>query len=189
MTESPSRLSFDLDQSPFFCDGHGYLIMSSSLAGCTIAEFCQAHYRGNERDRKALVRRGVYVPLLFDGDCMLDNALIVFGDLTPEEANSAIKAFTWKLNIPCGHLVISAEGGEDEYIYQAVQNQRQKNYQVFEWVDVSPGEYLMELYATPDRFILRFSPLTEPPPMPPMEDGWIDVPNLGYFFEDEDDDY
>ncbi len=150
-----SRLTFDLDQSPFFCDGHGYLIFSSSLAGASVAEFCQAHYEGNVRDRKALVRRGVYLPLLFDGDCMLDNALIVVGDLLPDEASQAILALTWKLSIPCGHLIISAESGEAEYIEQAIQNQRQKHYEVFEWVDVPPGDYQFALYATPAYWISK----------------------------------
>lgn len=103
MADPSERLCFDLDQSPFFCDGHGYLIMSRSLGGMTVAEFCQAHYEGNERDRKALVRRGIYLPLLFDGDCMLDDALVVVGDLTPEESSEAIKVLTWKLNLACGH--------------------------------------------------------------------------------------
>ncbi len=183
-----SRLTFDLDQSPFFCDGHGYLLFSSSLAGTSVKEFCQAHYEGNSRDRKALVRRGVYLPLLFDGDCMLDDALIVVGDLLPEEASAAILALTWKLSIPCGHFIISAECGEEEYIEKAVQNRRNQHYEVFEWVDVPPGDYRVDLYATPTRFILRLSPLTETLTMPMMEDGWLELPVLGDFFSDDDDD-
>ncbi|MBJ7900841.1 MAG: hypothetical protein GC158_13210 [Cyanobacteria bacterium RI_101] len=188
MTDSSPRLCVDLAQSPFFCDGHGYLIFSSSLAGATVEEFCKAHYEGNTRDRKALVRRGVYLPLLFDGDCMLDDALIVVGDLLPEEASQAIPVLTWKLNIPCGHLIISAECGEEEYIRRAVQNKREEHYQVFEWVDVSTGDYRVDLYATPPRFILRLSSLTEPLTMPNMEDGWFELPPLGEFFDDENDD-
>ncbi|GAB4210868.1 MAG: hypothetical protein OHK0012_02270 [Synechococcales cyanobacterium] len=187
MVAPSPRVCLDLDQSPFFCDGHGYLIFSSSLAGLTVEEFSQAHYEGNARDRKALVRRGVYLPLLFDGDCMLDNALIIVGDLLPEEASQAIHVLTWKLSIPCGHLIISAESGEEEYIRKAVHNEREEHYQVFEWVDVPPGDYQVDLYATPPRFILRLSPLTESLTMPSMEDGWIDLPPLGDFFNDGDD--
>ena len=161
--------------------------MSRSLGGCSFKEFCQAHYRGNERDRKALLRRGVYLPLLFNGDCMLDDALIVVGELTSEQANVAIKAFTWKLNIPCGQLLICCEGGDDEEILMAIQNQRQEHYAIFEIVDVPPGEYLTELYATPQRFILRLSSLTHPPQMPPFEDGWIELPALGEFFEEDEE--
>lgn len=186
MVDSSLRLCVDLDQSPFFCDGHGYLLFSSSLAGASVEEFCQAHYQGNARDRKALVRRGVYLPLLFNGDCMLDNALIVVGELLPEEANQAIPALTWKLSIPCGHLIISAECGEEEYIQNAVQNKRQEHYEVFEWVDVPPGDYQVDLYATPPRFILRLSPLIEALTMPEMEDGWFELPALGEFFDDND---
>lgn len=74
-----------------------------------MTEFCQAHYESNERDRKALVRRGIYLPLLFDGDCMLND------------------------------------------------------------------------------FILRFPPLMEQPPILPIEDGWIELPSLGDFFEEDED--
>lgn len=188
MTDSSPRFCVDLDQSPFFCDGHGYLIFSSSLTGTRVEEFCQAHYEGNARDRKALVRRGVYLPLLFNGDCMLDNALIVVGDLLPEEASQAILTLTWKLSIPCGHFIISAECGEEEYIQNAVQNEREEHFEVFEWVDVPPGDYRFDLYATPARFILQLSPLTESLTMPVMEDGWFELPALGEFFGDEDDD-
>ncbi len=180
------RLCVDLDQRPFFCDGHGYLIFSSSLAGSSVEEFCQAHYEGNDRDRKALVRRGVYLPLLFNGDCMLDDALIVVGDLLPEEASQAIPALRWKLSIPCGHLIISAECGEAEYIQNAVQNEREEHYEVFEWVDVPPGDYQVDLYATPSRFILRLSPLSESLTMPAMVDGWLELPALGEFFDEDD---
>lgn len=187
MADSANRLCFDLDCNPFFCDGPAYLIMSRSLGGMSVEEFCQAHYRGNERDRKALVRQGIYLPLLFDGDCILDDALIVFGELTPEEASQAIKAFTWKLNIPCGQLLICCEGQDDEEIRNAVQNVRREYLALFEIFDVPPGEYLVEIYATPPRFILHFSPLTEQPPMPEMEYGCFELPTLGDFFDCEEE--
>ncbi|KGF72626.1 hypothetical protein DO97_07195 [Neosynechococcus sphagnicola sy1] len=86
---------------------------------------------------------------------MLDDALILVGDLTPEEARVGIKAFNWKLNIPCGQLLIFCGGeADDEYLRETL-NQQQEQHQGFAWVNVPPRRI--------SHGTLRYPPTLYPP--------------------------
>ena len=135
----------------FFCDGHYYVLTSASLggSGLTPEEVSGALGRADEQAIKELLRRGVCIPLFFDGDCALDNnTLVVLGDLTVQEEHDWIGRLSWKLNIPCGKFIIHCGGGDEDELADAISgNPPQPNYQIFQVIEVPPGEYTVNVYA------------------------------------------
>lgn len=144
------RQSVPLDPD-FFCDGHYYVLTSSSLGGSGLEPSAIADALGwsNEATITELLQQGICLPICFDGDCALDGGtLFVIGDLTEQEENDWIGRLTGKLNIPCGKLVILCGGGDAEEFAYAISGQPPKpHYQIFQVIDVPPGEYLVEIYA------------------------------------------
>lgn len=135
----------------FFCDGHYYVLTSSSLGGSgldpeTVSDILG---RGEATEIETLLKRGVCIPLFFDGDCALDGkTLFVFGDLTEQEEHDWIARLVWKLNIPCGKLVILCGGGDPDELADAISgNPPNPNYEIFQTIEVPPTEYLVEIYA------------------------------------------
>lgn len=135
----------------FFCDGYYYVLTSVSLGGSGLnpEEVSNALGRADEHEIEELLRRGICIPLFFNGDCALDNnTLIVLGELTEEEEHDWIGRFSWKLNIPCGKFTILCGGGdESEFAHAVSGNPPEPNYQIFQVIEVPPGEYLVEVYA------------------------------------------
>ncbi|HEY9888272.1 MAG TPA: hypothetical protein V6D02_07705 [Candidatus Obscuribacterales bacterium] len=144
------RQVIPLDEN-FFCDGHYYVLTSASLGGSgrSPAEVSEILGQGDADGITGLLWEGVCLPLCFDGDCALDQkTLIVVGDLTPEEARDWIGRLRWKLNIPCGKLVILCGGGDADEFAEAVSGVPPRpNYQIFQAIAVPPGDYLLEIYA------------------------------------------
>jgi hypothetical protein len=134
----------------FFCDGHCQVLTSSSLGdrGVTAQELSQTLFSGDEGKIIELLRKGVCFPVCFIGDCALDNnTIFVLGDLNEQEERDWIGRLSWKLNIPCGTLILCC--GCDEYdLNQATSGQPpDENYVIFETIKVPPAEYLVEIYA------------------------------------------
>ncbi|NKB18807.1 MAG: hypothetical protein HC770_13675 [Pseudanabaena sp. CRU_2_10] len=137
--------------SEFFCDGHYYVLTSSSLgeSNYTPLELANILRGANAPEIEALLRQGVCIPLYFEADCALDGfTLFVIGDLTEEESDEWIGKFVAKLNVPCGKLVLLCGGGDEEMITEAISgNPPDPNYVVFQAIDLPPGDYQVEIYA------------------------------------------
>lgn len=135
----------------FFCDGHYYLLTSSSLGGSRLTpkDISDAVSSGDEAAITGFLDRGICIPMVFDGDCALDSATnFVFGDLSEAESRDWIGRFAWKLNIPCGKFVLLAGGGDDTELAHAISGRPpQEHYVIFQVIDVPPGEYLVEVLA------------------------------------------
>lgn len=145
-----SRKVIPIDEA-FFCDGHYYVLTSASLggSGLTPEALSNTLRRADESEIEELLRRGVCIPLFFDGDCALDGETIfVLGDLTEQEEHDWIGRLSWKLNIPCGKFILLCGGGDAEELADAISGKPPKpNYQIFQVIDVPPAEYLVEVYA------------------------------------------
>lgn len=150
LSEPPTRQLIPLAED-FFCDGHYYLLTSTSLggSGLTAEELSNALGQADEPVIKSLLMRGICIPLFFDGDCALDgHTVIVLGDLTEPEEHNWIAKLAWKLAIPCGKLVIHCGGGDaNELAYAIAGNSPEPNYRIFQVIDVPPDEYLVQIYA------------------------------------------
>jgi hypothetical protein len=137
--------------SEYFCDGSFYVLTSTSLGGSNFTpQEIAAILRGggSSSESENLLQQGVCMPLSFPGDCALDSAIFILGDLTEQEENEWIGRIIWKLNIPCGKLVILCGGGDPGEFEHAVSGEPpEKHYQIFQVIEVPPGEYLVEVYA------------------------------------------
>lgn len=135
----------------FFCDGHYYLLTSSSLGGSGLTpEALSNTLRGAvPSEIRHLLRQGVCLPLFFDGDCALDGCTVfVVGDLTEPEDNDWIGKLTSLLKIPCGKLVLLCGGGDAAELAEAISgNPPKPNYEIFQTIEVPPGDYQVEIYA------------------------------------------
>lgn len=135
----------------FFCDGFYYVLTSTSLgnSGIKPEEISDSLGYSKDSEIENLLKQGICLPLFFDGDCALDNnTIFVLGQLTEQEENDWIGRLVWKLNIPCGKLVLLCGGGDPDDFAQAISGEPPpENYEFFQVIDVSPGEYLVEIYA------------------------------------------
>lgn len=147
---SEHRRSIPISKN-FFCDGHYYVLTSASLGGSTLKPEEVSHILSSAEEQgiEDLLRRGICIPLFFNGDCALDqHTLFVVGDLTAQEEQNWIGRFSWMLNIPCGKFIILCGGGDaDEFAYAISGNPPKPNYEIFQVIDVPPGDYLVEIYA------------------------------------------
>jgi hypothetical protein len=193
------RIAIDPDLS---CDGHGYLLTSESLGGSGLSAMQVSAIllgRGGERTAEGLLRDGVCFPVFFDGDCALDNGtMFVVGDLSEEEQRDWIARIAWKLNVPCGKLLLTSGCDPDILALACSGGQPEKHYVRHMCMSIPPGEYLVEVYAyfasvtvqvffdddeemeaayrkqRPGHhaYVIRLAPLRETPPMPEHDDGW-----------------
>ena len=134
----------------YFCDGAYYLITSSSLGGFT-PEALAAKVSGSaESDMSELISSGVCIPVAFQGDCAMDRAVIVVGELTAQEDSEWIGKITGRLKIPCGKLIVTCGGGDAETLHGAVSGKGlgASNFtDYFQVVEIPAGDYLAEVYA------------------------------------------
>lgn len=134
----------------FFCDGFQYLLTSASLGGSGIQpeELAEALIRSDQQAIEDLLKRGICMPLFFNGDCALDNkTLIVLGNLTEQEEQDWIARLAWKLNIPCGKFVLQCGAEAEDLAYAISGNPPTPSFQFFQVIEVPPGGYLVEVYA------------------------------------------
>lgn len=134
----------------FYNDGAWYVLSSTSLANSGLnPEEMVSKLQGNQEDMQQLLADGICLPLFFPGDCALDGAVIVVGDLTAEQEREWLGRIQSKLHIPCGEFMLVGGGGcEDDWEaainYFAPPDPHLINFQK---VRVSPGDYLVEVYA------------------------------------------
>ncbi|HSM84445.1 MAG TPA: hypothetical protein VLS96_22350, partial [Nodosilinea sp.] len=118
----PPRQSIPLAPD-FFCDGHYYVLTSTSLGGSGLQpkELSDTLAQADEPAITDLLRRGICIPLCFDGDCALDSVTtVVIGDLTAQEEHDWIAKITGQLTIPCGKMVILCGGGDADELAHAI---------------------------------------------------------------------
>lgn len=135
----------------FFCDGHYYLLTSSSLGGSNFTAEAVSTIVSSV-DSEGIIKildSGTAIPLFFDGDCALDNnTLFVVGELTKEQENDWIAKIECKLNIPCGKFVILCGGAYPDELRDAISLKPPKtHYRIHQVIDVPKGEYLVEILA------------------------------------------
>jgi len=133
-----------LHRTEFYCDGHYTVLCSASRGGMAISDEDLAEELAAEPD--ALIEAGVVMPLVFQGDCALGQVVVLVGDLSEREEAEWIGHLSSRLNIPCGKLLVLAGGG-DPYDWENAVDEDPDDDTVFAWIDVPPGEYLVELYA------------------------------------------
>ena len=68
----------------FFSDGYWYVLTSTSFGGSNLSpsQISEKLQTADNKVMNQLLQEGVCFPLFFPGDCALDNAIIVIGDLT-----------------------------------------------------------------------------------------------------------
>lgn len=135
----------------FFCDGASYLLTSSSLGGSnlTAAEIQDIIFaESNEETTRLLLEKGVAIPIRFPGDCALDGVTeFVIGDLSEREEQTWQARIVWKLNVPCGKLILCC-GCLAEDLEPALNGEKPaENYEIYQVIDVPPDEYKVEIYA------------------------------------------
>lgn len=134
----------------FFNDGYWYVLSSTSLGGSYMSadEIADKLEVENAAHKHQLLQDGVCLPLYFPGDCALDQALILVGDLSEQEEAEWIGRLRGKLEIPCGEFMIVG-GGMAEDFEEALDHFQAPNPHAvhFVKVKVEPGTYLVEVYA------------------------------------------
>jgi hypothetical protein len=145
------------------------VITSASLGGgaLTPEELSEVLSRADKKRIAQLLKRGVCIPLFFPGDCAFDNAIVVVGDLTDREESEWIGRIRSKLSVPCGKLLITCGGGDDQELKAAMSGKGYPDYRdYFKQIAVPPGDYLAEVYAfvssmTVDFYFEEGEPLEE----------------------------
>jgi len=134
----------------FFNDGHYYVLTSSSLAGSGMSAEVLAERLQSEQPEEILdlARLGICLPVYFDGDCALDHAVVVIGDLTEQEESEWFARIQGQLNIPCGEFLLMG-GGLEEDFETALPNAAapDPHFVFFQKFKVPAGRYLVEIYA------------------------------------------
>lgn len=134
----------------FLNNGRWYVLSSTSLGGHAFSPE-EMESKLCSKDAQAintLLNDGVCLPLYFSGDGALDQAVIVQGDLSPQEEAEWIGRIRWKLKIPSGTFFIM--GGTRAEHFQAVLSQHntdegQRDF--FQKLSIDSGDYLVEVYA------------------------------------------
>ena len=130
----------------FAFDGGTYTLTSRSLGGSHTPEEVAAIIDGKDvAAAQRLVDGGAVLPLAFEGDCMLDDAVFVVGELSEEERQQWVGRIRTRLNVPCGKLVLMGGGMTAEDYDPAWSS----GYAV---VEVEPGEYDVELLFYPGSY-------------------------------------
>ena len=143
-----------------FCDGHGYLLTSTSLGGSdlTAAEVSETLFRGDGEKSLEMAKKGICFPIAFEGDCALDeNTLFVIGDLNEQEERNWIARLRWKLNIPCGKLVLVCGWAEEDIEQAMLGESPDRGYPMYQTIEVPPNEYLVEIYAYIESLTVQLS--------------------------------
>ena len=134
----------------FFNDGHWYVLSSSSLggSGLSIDEICQTMQSQDPDIMNKTLSDGICFPVYFPGDCALDQAVIIQGDLSEKEEREWIARLSSKINIPCGEFMIMGGAMEEDFDV-ALENftPPDPHFQFFQKLKLEPGEYRIDLYA------------------------------------------
>lgn len=146
--------------SEFFCDGAYYVLTSHSLGGSGIDAHALADILGSpgESQMNDLLRQGVCLPLAFEGDCAMDgDTLFVVGDLDARHEQACIARLTGKLSIPCGRFLMLCGGGDGDGLARAISGKpADKDYCIYQTIDVPPGDYRVDVLAYLDSDTVMF---------------------------------
>lgn len=147
----------------YFCDGHCQMFISSSFGGSNLKPYELSDILFNDKQKaNELIREGICFPVCFDGDCALDGVTVfVLGDLTEEEERDWIARIRWKLKVPCGNLALVCGFSEEELERVHDLKPPEENYNIYQFIDVPPAEYLVEVYAYLTSMTVQVSLLEE----------------------------
>jgi hypothetical protein len=150
MTNSTAQRQVIPLSEAFFNDGYWYVLSSTSLGKSKLSA-AQITERLQSRSREhiePLLAKGVCLPLFFPGDCALDHAIVVIGDLTEQEEAEWIGRMRAKLAIPCGEFMVMGGGLEEDFEVSLNHfTAPNPHFVFFEKFKVDPGVYLIEVYA------------------------------------------
>lgn len=145
--DSTTRIPIDPE---LFCDGHGYLLTSSSFGGSGMSASTISEILFNEKTEKAreMIRDGVCMPVVFEGDCALDESTVfLLGDLSEEEERNWIARLSSILKIPCGKLVVCCGWADEDLAPAAEGKPPEEDYVMYQVIELPPGDYQVEIYA------------------------------------------
>lgn len=150
MNISSSRQVIPINED-FFNDGHWYVLSSTSLGDShlTSEQLVNKLESNDEEVILDLAKQGICLPLFFDADCELDNAVIIIGDLTEQEQHEWVGRIQAELNIPCGEFLLLGGGGvvDDWDIALSHNEPPEPDFMFFQKVKIPAGRYLVEVYA------------------------------------------
>ena len=134
----------------FSCDGAWYVLTSGELGGSGLSadDIGERLQSPDSKVIRELLAAGTCLPLYFPGDCALDEAVIVVGDLSGEEEREWIGRLRSTLEVPSGEFILVAGGLEEDFEEALTKSDPDPDgHQSFEKVTVEPGRYLVEVYA------------------------------------------
>lgn len=136
------RMEFQFDEA-----GCMIMVAPLGLGGYKFKDLLEGVF-SNQADEtvRQLVERNVLMPMsLYQDDGYI--VRLVLDDLTQREAEDWTARVCWKLNIPCGKLLVTGVLDHEDKIPKA------KNGAEFYvgccYVEVPPGEYQVEVYSYP----------------------------------------
>lgn len=140
------------DRIEFVIQNAGCLIWLAprSLGGVSPERFGQIWMGSADETVHDLVARGAFMGMsLYQDDGY--NIRFVMGELDAQEDAEWTAHVRWKLNVPCGQVIVSgslSEDFDDEFaeIGKAVDG---GSYWVGGYVEVPPGEYRVDVYSYP----------------------------------------
>lgn len=122
-----------------------------SLGGLSAAELGQVWMGGHrEVTTEELVRRGAMMPLaLYQDDGYV--VRFILGDLNEQEAAEWTSRAIWKLDAPCGEILVSGVLTPDFQAEFATMVPAEANgsYWLGAYIAVPPGAYLVEIHGYP----------------------------------------
>jgi hypothetical protein len=133
----------------FFNDGYWYVLTSTSLGGSGLspAEISEKLQVEREEHKRELLKDGVCLPLYFDGDCALDRAVVVVGDLSEAEEAEWVGRVRSHLQIPKGEFLVMGGGIEEDFETATSGEAPDPDDARHQVVPVEPGRYVVEVYA------------------------------------------
>jgi len=121
-----------------------------SLGGLSAAELAEVWMGQVEASVHELVQRGAMMPMsLYQDDGYV--VRFVLGDLTAQEASDWTARVAWKLDVPCGEVLVSGTLSPDfEEEFSAIElAEPNGSYGVGAYVEVPPGKYKVEVFSYP----------------------------------------
>jgi len=121
-----------------------------SLGGLTAAELARVWMGETEDTVRGLVQRGTMMPMsLYQDDGY--SVRFILGDLSQQEESEWTARAAWKLNIPCGQVLVSGilTPDFDKEFAAIVPAEANGSYWAGAYVEVPPGQYRVEVYSYP----------------------------------------
>jgi hypothetical protein len=137
-------------EDAFFNDGHWYVLTSTSLggSGLTAKQLADQLQADQPEVMLNLADAGICLPIFFDGDCALDSAVIIVGELSSQESSEWFARIQAHLAIPCGEFMIMGGGLEEDFdVALNHEIAPDPHFVFFQKIKLPPGQYLLEIYA------------------------------------------